>query len=566
MLRKMKKVLIGIFSLLAILQPAVVWAQEGDANSYIISYNKTLYTFEVIKNPNLFTLKCKSGAVKKGGADSCNIPSVYDINSLAIAIKKVNLDINKDTAALNCASMLLAAYNSRENTAKLESTIKSLMDDKTTNILTLTFKKSPIVGYLIPRKSADRKNFQPNKSITYCTKTNEIKHLDSIKSFRDYRRLMRKSPEFLKRIKKTAPVDSVGIAIENGVIKDIHVMAHKGTDSYYFTNWKYISTRNGQDIDALSSKDRNYLPFLLSRDSIFIVDLADIIDFNRRVAFTSGTYTINDTTLTVSKKKGMVQVYKPKLDEAFDIKVFSDFLGFNHQNPNGIIQAEISYNFSLIQGKKLNSVHRIWRKTNNNNSKLRYRNQWVCFNRISPYIKLSKVEKTNKVLSIDSLSEQGRLIDIFRYSYLNFGTDLNLVTYRTDSKRFTLNLAGGVILTKVGNDTIETKNIQRSTFYINPNSTFKFFDSNKIDFDMHFGMYGAWLVSPFSPSDLTKIGVKKYVFDITHWWGEFQLNISLHPNGNKQKSVFLRAAEYISSMRSYSTVQIGYASTLSNLL
>lgn len=560
MVKEIRRMVIGAFALITMLSiPA--WAQNSDANKYIIDYKDSLYTFELTENTNSCTIKCSKNGTKAGADDSCSILSMYNISSLLIAIKKVNSDIDSDTAAKEIASKLLIAYNSQKTKNGLNAKIASLSNDKAANIAVLRLKGRAVNAYMFPLKEVAMTASQERKMDIQGT---------TISRFSEYKELMKNSPETLMQSIKHVVVDSISMALEDGIIKDIHVISHSGNNRYYFINKRYIPIRNGQDIDALSAKGITYLPFLYSRDSILMIDLSDILDINRRVVFASGTYTVRDTLLTVSSEYGVARLYKPKITESFDVRIFSDFAGYDGSSPNGIIQAEAQLNFILNQGKTQNTIFRVWNTHSflKNTNRLKYRQQWVWFNRISPYIKLTKIEKTGKVLPVDTSSSDGRLIDLYRYSYINVGTDLNFLTFRTDSKLFSLNLAGGILRTKIGNDTIADKSIERSTVYLNPNLLFKFYDSNKIDFDLRIGAYGAWIVSPVNSSDLAgaMVFVKKYAFDITHWWGEFHLNIGLHPNGNKQNSFFIRASEFYSTKENYFTFQAGYSTSFSNLL
>jgi hypothetical protein len=162
------------------------------------------------------------------------------------------------------------------------------------------------------------------------------------------------------------------------------------------------------------------------------------------------------------------------------------------------------------------------------------------------------------------------MLDIFKYSHLNVGTELNVITLRTDSKLFTGNISGGILRTTMSVDSTGKNDFDISTMYVNPNCDFKFFESNKIDFNFRFGAFVAWTISSLDSVTISdaKQSIKDYISDRKNWWFQFQQSINLHPGGNKQSSIFIRASQYLelSSKNNYFTFQIGYSTTLSNLL
>jgi len=197
----------------------------------------------------------------------------------------------------------------------------------------------------------------------------------------------------------------------------------------------------------------------------------------------------------------------------------------------------------------------------------KYRSQFIWFSRISPYVKLSKSEDSNSELVLNNSASKD-LLDLYKYSNLNIGTDFNIFTYKTDSKLFTCNVAAGVLRTKVKNDTIDINNFNVSTVYLNPYFNFQFIESNKIDFNLKVGSYCGWLVTSIDPAMFSspKKTIGDYITQTDKWWFECGQSINFHPNGDKQSSIFIRTSEYLSTNSNYFTFQIGYATTITNIL
>jgi hypothetical protein len=577
MKKNIVKNLAGILLMLFI-QQVTMFGQNSWENKYTIAYGNKIYLFGIEALPQFFITTyydsdTTSKIIRKDTIYNIIDKEALDVVVLSCIVKtgsgrdvKESIIIAKDVSA-----KLYGSYQNRQ-ISELKLRLLLLENDKGLDIGILGLKKASVNAYLISRRRTDRQAIKIQYLNSGCLNRACVVRTLMHKQKKKYRL----SIDSIKKGNIPVLIDSIDISFENGIIKDILVRAHslkKDTivnDSiFYFSNLGYIPIRNAQDIDALLCKGKNYLSFLYSNDSILTLDLADILNYNRKVSFSSGTYIPNDTVVTITNEKNkIVRLHKPSISESFDIRIYTDALGYSGKTPNGIIQSELQLNFSLNQGKNRFTLYRIWKKPEFYKNKPMHRYQLLIFNNISPYIKFTKIEKDNNKLAIPNDSEKGDLMDIFKYAHLNVGTMLNLLTYRTDSKLFSFNIAGGILRTTVGNDSVEKNNKDVSTIYINPCLDFKFFESNKIDFNLSFGAHGAWEISELDSATLAnaKVKIKEYAFSKNNYWVEFTQGINLHPVGNKQNSVFIRASQYLSAKNQYFTFQIGYSTSLSNLL
>lgn len=365
-------------------------------------------------------------------------------------------------------------------------------------------------------------------------------------------------------------IDSVEIAFECGQIKDMIVKTKNSkNESYCFTNPNYFTVRNSQDFDRFSKKGEIFLINSISRDSILTLDFADVLYFNRKLSGPSGTYIPADTNIVVSPQYPIgVRLFKTSMINNMDLRVFTDVLGYNNQsNPNGIIQSEIQINFGLNQHSKRFTLSNAWDKESKRFLHSNYKSTFIWINRISPFIILSMIENSNKNLLINE-NQTKNLLDLFKYSNTNIGTELNVFVYKTDSKLFACNLGGGVLRTNVVKDSINSSNFNVSTAYINPNFNFQFFESNRIDFNVKISGYCAWLLSSIDKVLFSNPGhlIKDYISDGSHWWFEIGQSINLHPSGKKSSSIFIRASQFISTNNNHFTFQIGYATSIGKIL
>lgn len=522
---------------LILLQQMCVTGQNSATNKYTVAYKDSNYTFDVALHKDYYTIKLDS---------SPKAEIVYlqlsNNNAFQNAINKVFSAAKNEI--FNCKAIADSLYlmlkaKEQDNL----SHIQKLENDKGADVAFIKLKNSTVASYLMSNKKSDTTQLE--------------------KKIRQAKRLC----DF-KQNKIQIALQSVSIAFENGLIKDILVRAQNesGNEQYYFSNRDYLPIRNGQDIDRLACKNKYYLTFQYNQDSTLVLDLADILDYNRQVSCSSGTYIPKDTTINISTThQEEIRLHKPSISESFDVRLFSDALGYSGKNPNGIIQIEAQLDFYLNQGNHFGNLFDIWKTGNTTH----YRYQKVWLNRISPYFKLAKIEKNNSYINESKIPENKILMEMYKHANLDFGTDFNIYTFRSDSKLFSINLAPGIIRTTFGKDSLDESKSDVTSLYLHPYLGLKFFESNRIDFDVKCGAYALWKISSINPTTVIETITHKNEFIsflTNHCWLELGQSINLHPGGNKQTSVFVRAAQYIGMNNNYFTFQIGYSTTISNIL
>lgn len=361
-------------------------------------------------------------------------------------------------------------------------------------------------------------------------------------------------------------ITSASISFESGYIKDIAVSAvSEGGDSvFHFSNQRYISLRDARDIDNLATKSRNMLTFMYSKSSLATIDMRDVFEFERTRTLESGTYVCADTTLRFTKAPEVLPLKKSSIANSLNLRIYTDPLGYEKKNPNGVLQMEAQLNFIL------NTIptHRKYFRDDMQDVRFdKSRYNWVWLSRISPYMKLTKIEESNSVLAIGPESASD-MMELFKYAYLDLGTELNVLSFKSDSKLFTGNIAAGLWRTKVGNDSVDNASFFVSTVYVNPKLDFRFVESDRIDFSLALGVYGAWQVNPITKEELAAAHthLTSFSFMSERFWGQVQQNINLHPGGDRYKSIFIRANQYIGFKNNHFSFQVGYSTPISDVL
>jgi hypothetical protein len=538
----MKTIKILSFILVVISQYSVLIAQ----NSYIIKYEGNSYVFNISSKTNNYVISYQS--------KTDSLSSIYKSDDLRAVISQLIKSSNYtfldsvDQVLINTVSdKLLDEYIYDQKITSLNLKLATLKTDKGAIIALLKLKRTSVDAYFLEKELPVKKRqinsekdtikYSGKKGITYESSIN-----NTIK-------------------KKRLSIQSVSIAFENGVIKDLLLRAIDSIDNRqcYFSNSEYIPIRDGLDIDRIATKNRHFLTFQYNRVQTLALDLSEVLDYNRQITCTSGTYIPQDTTISIKGiETGTINLYKPSIAESFDVRLFTDAVGYSGKNSNGIVQLEAQINFYLNQGTKFKDLDKI----RNENNPYKYRCQSIWFNRISPYLRLSKLEDNENSLNESEISNNKLMLELYKYANLDFGTDLNFYTFRTDSKLYTANLALGLLRTTIGKDSVNVTSI-----YLHPYFDLKFFESNKIDFNCGIGGYLAWKVSSVNPIIVSEtLHNKDIQFFCNHTWINIGESINLHPSGNQQNSVFIRATQYIGVYNNYFTFQIGYSTSISNLL
>ena len=202
-----------------------------------------------------------------------------------------------------------------------------------------------------------------------------------------------------------------------------------------------ISVKCMFDDRVLDFQNRIPIPFSTKKDVSF--DLVNINSSRQRLFETKNTfhypiyiyldevftndYKLNNYSENYSPKDQII-ILKPgdpgriltkeKVTKILNAKVYSDFLGLNSVNQNGLIQTEVSHRIYLLT--------KSWQRGSSYT-------HYGFTNSLMPKLELSKIEKNNKYLSLDTtLYENGKyaykanIMDLYSHSSVKVGADLNI--------------------------------------------------------------------------------------------------------------------------------------------
>ncbi|NML56782.1 hypothetical protein [Chryseobacterium cheonjiense] len=406
-------------------------------------------------------------------------------------------------------------------------------------------------------------------------------------------------------------IEKVQIVFQNGFIQDVivdgEIVADKKIDEskisvdikefveakLRFTNYygigfsskmnirklgnTYLYTNQKENIDKKFTKPTKpqYSLFDLDEMSISLGEVLQFYDYQ------NGVYTTDYSPANqkISLKGGESStLYKDKTYKILEARIFSDFLGFNSDKPNGLIQIEVDKQFNF--------------------NTTRYQFLWYKLRMGIGYLEylklnggLTKIEDNKRLLIPDMEDEQATSyngsnilinkrfstpIDILNHQTWNIGTNANifLIDMPTLKSQLHANVGFRFAQTKV-QDSIRTINSDLSTTSKAKEYNFSYWQFYP-EFVLHilpetrYGFYASWRQKYFySLSENIEFAGARDILtgnrreNISKWINEFELLGYLYLNEEKQNGkLFIRwrlDSERGYSKNNFTQFQVGYA-------
>lgn len=346
--------------------------------------------------------------------------------------------------------------------------------------------------------------------------------------------------------------------------------------SLKFINDYPIGISSKKDIERLSNiklyaRFENNTHYELRLGEL-ITNVEEILALDRR------DYSPKDNSYTIDLRKEKIkEFHKPDTQELFEIKIFSDFIGINENNPNGLIQLEVDKEIPLVT-KRIPRPY-VWAPVRflvNKNSNLGF------FNFIKPQFIFSKIENDQRYLVLKPLEDQQNTkygtstLDLKQFERYSIGADLNLLLYNIPYAKSTFLLNGGLHFGRTdlaSNDsTPQVNDFPRSyTNTIQPSLDLLW----RINGDERYGIeisYGVnWVFSDelFFTQRAKTLGFNNYSeFEASNEdsaIGRFTMLAYLNLDPNTAGRLFFRYrfnSEFAKYNNNYSQLQVGYTTFL----
>lgn len=357
--------------------------------------------------------------------------------------------------------------------------------------------------------------------------------------------------------KDSLKIESARLVFEDGAIRQITIQGkHNGTHKIFSNKFSIgASTRkNIQNFSNITLYQETH-----AKPSEQNIKLSEAINYQRIVDLKTNDFSPADVTVELVPDKKQ-DLYKSSSAKLFSLNIFSDLVGFNNDNPNGLVQFEFS--------KRIN----LWTKRTD---------AWLMnymgigwFTYMTPKFELAKIEENNRNIELSSISPNDSTtinylnpLDLHRFSYARISTEVNFIDLQGPSVSLHSNFFVGVAVTQVqdtvavnGNERIFDESINslmlganmRAIF--NPESRWSFELSSR-------WTYFDPLNSNFTYQSIEKGEIKKANNLLSSWeflftWNTGEANTA---QANKLFGRFRFNHEWNYWNNNYSEFQIGYS-------
>lgn len=240
-----------------------------------------------------------------------------------------------------------------------------------------------------------------------------------------------------KKDEKVFKIKGASIAFRDGVISDLQITGTMAGNYYAFTTQYIIPFKNKKQINSLNDVDDN-LNVLKGVDGKYNIDMAELLEFRRKLTDVSGVYVPKDGIYAISTEspKKEIKLYKKTFSDNLDLRLYTDVTAFTPQSANGKFQTKIKYNlytyYSII-------------------------NNWAFIHHVAPYLNLKRMGDANSKLIIENAvdttggvvgkANQLDQFELFQNAYVESGVELNVVRWHWLHSHLSFNVIGGVYIT-----------------------------------------------------------------------------------------------------------------------
>ncbi|MBU2940991.1 hypothetical protein KO494_15680 [Lacinutrix sp. C3R15] len=478
------------------------------------------YSIEILKIDTLkkYTVIAKNTQYALGKEYTISGEDKFTIKDSLALTKDTPIEITvneKDADGVTIVkSQWTIILNKKEKSYKEQ--VKAIMDS-----IDSEEKKSRIVGYFRYLKSY-------NDEIIVSIKEEE----NILKKEKDTTKKVA-NDKFIPESERKFKPDSLEIKIRRGSIKDIRVF---GT----MDSIKVVFGKENRSIDIFKINDasqglkggfnnKRYLELLYpKKEPTHYLKLSELLAYDYMMG---KKFFPKDTIIKKKFKKDSVgkkiPVYKDvHLNSYLEGRLFTDVIGLNGEEANGVAQAEIKAHFNL--------------------------NTQSNFAFVEPSLKYSKFTKDNDFVILDSVQSRA-LTNFHRQSFLSVGLKLNIIK-REFGDRYDLEFLN------VGSEYSWTrlKEITSTTDITNTVHLFNSFIEIKGKMN-EFDNFGISLGNKF----LYELPVQDQELDLDpfSWYIIPEVEIFYYPVENKNNTIYLRFS-YTSNTRNhdfdYPSLQFGY--------
>ncbi|MCF8370653.1 MAG: hypothetical protein K9H64_03455 [Bacteroidales bacterium] len=395
------------------------------------------------------------------------ITKQHDNGDLSITITNYNDDAQTVSFIINKLKMknfelifsekLKSLFDSETKFDKedLSSQARELFTLLALEVLLEKEENVPIIGELTIDTLVELKYYYPDE-----TRLAKLKKCLSCKSDKKKNKNIEIDSTIVPNNEKNAVLYNRLVTIDTLIVKDVEIEFFDGFietikinasgDNTPLFNGLVFENKYGIGFSSRINYKALYETKLYSNriDTNIYVVLGDVLKYDYKIRQRTKDYSPqNNTIYTYGGEK--VELRKMDSNRLFDFIVFTDLMGVNGDNPNGLVQTEFSKDIQ-INTRRHQTTNKFWL------NKLFQGYGWLQF--IEPSFTLSKLEDNNRYLI--PLREEDLYInpvsgpklrtslrtnplDIHRYQRLSLGIDLNVLFFDSPEGKFHAQINAG---------------------------------------------------------------------------------------------------------------------------
>jgi hypothetical protein len=243
------------------------------------------------------------------------------------------------------------------------------------------------------------------------------------------------------------------------------------------------------------------------------------------------------------------ELFKSHSSKLFSLNIFSDVVGFDDQNPNGLIQLEFS--------KRIN----LWTKRTDARIFEFLGVGWLTH--MMPRFELSKIEENNRTLELnrEKLDANNRpylsFLELYRYSFTRITSEINILDFQAPSTSVHFNIFVGGALTNI-RDSVLNEQDRVSMLTLGQNLKILLNPESKWQYEIGIRTIKLVPSSPlFTPGSLDRNDEYE---NAKEWMNSFEFLISWNTSPDHQLFGRVRFNHELRAIRNnFSQFQIGYS-------
>lgn len=378
---------------------------------------------------------------------------------------------------------------------------------------------------------------------------------------------------------KLYKVKDVQLQFERGFLERVQITVELEGRDQIFENIYPIGFSSPADYKAIS-KIRLYIRnnYLSENGSEHYIYLGDVLqNYDNELNNYTRDYSPADTSLRVKPEEdGFVVLYKEKLVNLFEAKIYTDLIGVLKNEPNGLVQIELERRFNLLTKR----------------SQIPGTRQDIGFlNYMMLSATISKIENKQRKLSLlnDNVLQNNQLVspsyatnlDFRKYENLGIQTEFNLFLWDYPDGKTTFYIDPGFrysytpvidsvrVVDNTGALVVgpEVNDFNAHLFTLYPKFAFEFFAERRYGFSMSYQFNHSWLFSnnqykqvrSYEKGDNSLLPIENSARN-SH---QIDLFLRIEPNPKSSNGkIFARARFYMQQgdvNTFFSQIQLGYA-------